>query len=69
MARKITKDQVIEILRKRQGERPARQLAEELGVTPQYLSDVFSGRREIGPSILAGLGLERETFYVEAERS
>lgn len=64
VAKKLTKDQVIELLRKKQGERSAKELAEELDITPQYLSDVFLGRREIGPSILAPLGLRTETVYV-----
>jgi len=67
VAKKLTKDQVIGILRKRQGERTAKELASELGITPQYLSDVFAGKRELGPSILDGLGLESETIYIPKE--
>lgn len=67
VTRKLSKDQVIGILRKRQGERTAKELAIELGITPQYLSDVFAGKRELGPSILSGLGLESEIVYVHKE--
>lgn len=63
--KKYTKEQVIELLRKKQGNRPAKQLAEELGITPQYLSDVFNGNREIGPAILTPLGLQVDTVYVQ----
>ena len=63
VVKKFTKDQVINILRKRQGERTAKELADELGVTPQYLSDVYAGRREPGPAILEPLGLKGEMFY------
>jgi hypothetical protein len=33
------------------------------GVSPAYLSDVLSGRREPGPKILDVLGLEPVTVY------
>lgn len=65
MTKKLTKDQVIELLRKKQGDRPAKCLAEELGITPQYLSDVFLGKRDIGPAILGPLGLESQIVYVQ----
>lgn len=65
----ITKEQVIEILKKRQGDRSAKALAEELGVSPAYLSDVYAGNRDPGPSILEHLGLEKQeipSVYVPA---
>lgn len=67
MPKKLTRDEVIEILRKKQGERTAKELADELGITPQYLSDVFLGRRDIGPSILRPLGLESEVVYHQSQ--
>ena len=38
-------------------------LAEKLGVTQSYLSDVLNGRREPGPKMLAALGLEAEKVF------
>lgn len=64
--KKLNQDQVIDLLRKRQGDRTAKELAEEFGITPQYLSDVYLRRREPGPGILVPLGLEAETVYVPA---
>lgn len=61
--KKLTKDQVIELLRKKQGSRSAKELADELEITPQYLSDIFLGRRDIGPAVLDKLGLERDVTY------
>ena len=52
---------------KRAGSQQA--LAEALGVTPAYLSDVLGGRREPGPKILAALGLRRRVVYVRRSRS
>jgi len=37
--------------------------AEELDVSPQYLSDVLHRRREPGPKILKAIGLERVVEY------
>ncbi len=34
-------------------------LAEQIGVTPQYLSDVLRGRRDPGKAILDAFGYER----------
>ncbi len=36
-------------------------------VTDSYISDVLNGRRDIGPAILAGLGLERVVTYRERQ--
>lgn len=44
-----------------------RALAIKLGVSAPYLSDVLAGRRDIGPTILKGLGMEREIQYRETE--
>jgi transcriptional regulator with XRE-family HTH domain len=63
MTREFRRHELIELLRKMQGGRPARFLAEELGVTQQYLSDIFRGRRDPGESILIPLGLRREVIY------
>ncbi len=38
-------------------------VAKELGVSPQYLSDVVNERRKPGKKILKPLGLERVTSY------
>lgn len=38
-------------------------LAERLGISSAYLSDVLNGRKDPGESILAPLGLERVVTY------
>lgn len=38
-------------------------LADQLGVSPAYLSDVINGRREAGAKLLAALGLEKVVSY------
>ena len=39
--------------------------ATKLGVSPSYLSDVLSGRKEPGKKILEPLGLVRVVSYME----
>ncbi len=61
----LSKADLVELLRqraKRVGSQQA--LAERLGVTPAYLSDVLGGRREPGPKILEALRLRRQAVYV-----
>lgn len=36
-----------------------KQIAKEIGVSPQHLCDVLKGRREPGPDVCAWLGYER----------
>lgn len=55
----MNREAVIELLTKRQGSRSLREFAKELGVSASYLSDVYLGHREPGPSILEPLGLNR----------
>ena len=63
----LTRIQVIDLLRKRQGKKSLRRFGDEIGVTAAYLSDVFRGNREPGPTILTLLGVVRtkttETTY------
>ncbi len=40
-------------------------LAEIIGVSPAYLNDILSGRRNPGPAVLKFLKLEKRTIYVE----
>ena len=55
------------LLRKRAADAPsARAFAIANGFSPQYLSDVLSGRREPGGAILSALGLEKQVSYVKS---
>lgn len=60
-----TKGDVVEQLRDKLEGKTQIELAEKMEITPQYLSDVLSGRRDPGPKILDFLGLE--VGYVRAE--
>ena len=42
-----------------------KELADELGISPQYLSDVLKGRREISAQLASKLGYERVITFVK----
>jgi transcriptional regulator with XRE-family HTH domain len=53
-------------LRERVGSSSQASVAEEMGVSQQYLSAVLTRRKAPGKSILNALGLERLIIYVRA---
>jgi transcriptional regulator with XRE-family HTH domain len=61
--KKMNLDQFLEFLKKQQGEQTAQQFASRLGVSPQYLSDVYNGRRPPGESITSALKVEKSVVY------
>ena len=62
--KRITSDELLNLLRDKQGDRTQAELAKEIGISPAYLSDVLAGRRDPGPSVLDFLGIEKA--YVRA---
>ncbi len=64
--KRMNLDQFMEFLKKQQGEQTAQQFATRLGVSPQYLSDVYNGRRPPGESITAALKVEKKMVYTIA---
>jgi transcriptional regulator with XRE-family HTH domain len=58
MLRGYTTEDVLKMLRYRQGEKTQREFAAEIEITQQHLSDVLAGNRGPGTKILAYLGLE-----------
>jgi len=61
--KKMNLEQFMEFLKKQQGGQTAQQFASRLGVSPQYLSDVYNGRRPPGESITAALKVEKAVVY------
>ena len=53
-------EDVIEMLKRKQGKSGLRQFATELGISAPYLSDIYKGRRSPGPAVLEKLGLVRK---------
>lgn len=62
-AKQLTVEQVLEIMRKRQNGRTQREFAPELGITPQYLCDLYLRRRDPGETVLKNLGIVRRVIY------
>lgn len=65
----ITKEQLLLKLtaHKLRGTLNQKQQAEIIGVSPQFLNDVYLNRREPGETIAHFFGLRPEVVYVEAE--
>jgi transcriptional regulator with XRE-family HTH domain len=64
----MTRDQVVEILKKRQGELSQTKFAQSLGISQGHLNQIYTGRKEPGLSVLSKLGLARKvkrivTYY------
>lgn len=55
--------EVLKLLRQRQGERTQAELADELGVSQSFITDLFKGRREPGEKLLKALGLNMKKVY------
>jgi transcriptional regulator with XRE-family HTH domain len=55
----FTESEVVELLKNGQGKKSQSEYAVKIGVSAQYLSDVYRGLRLPGPAILRHLKLER----------
>lgn len=59
-----TREDVIRMLKTRQGTKQSNHFAKELEVSAPFLNDVYAGNRPPSPKILAFLGLGREKTTV-----
>jgi len=57
----MEKDDLIQELRRRQDGQSLRQFSQTVGCSTAYLSDVYHGKRDLGPKILDYLGVEKKT--------
>lgn len=59
-------DGFLRFLKQKQGQQSDRKFAQQLGVSPSYLSDVYNGRTVPGESITTALMARRSVvFHVE----
>lgn len=58
-------DGLLKIMKTLQGEKTQKEYAETIGISPQYLNDVYNSRRAPGETILGSLGVT--TAYVIPE--
>ena len=63
MAKTLSREDVIKLMRKRQGGRTDADFARELGISAPYLFEIYKGTRDPGDKVLDALGLQRETVY------
>jgi transcriptional regulator with XRE-family HTH domain len=56
----MTDDDVLELIRKRKGEKSLREFAKEIGITAPYLSDILKKNRSPGKTVLKFFGLEKK---------
>jgi hypothetical protein len=61
--RYMTADEVVALMRQRQGKMTQREFASRLGITPQFLNDIYLRKRDPGEKALATLALERIVLY------
>lgn len=67
MKKTLTLADVVSILRKKQGKRTNRAFAAELGISAQFLGDIYDNRRTPGDKILLPLGLKSRMIYEPIE--
>lgn len=63
MTKNLNLDQVIALMKKLQGNRTNKDFAAQLGISGQFLGDIYAGKREPGEKALATLGLTKRTVY------
>jgi hypothetical protein len=56
-------DGFLKFLKQKQGQQSDRKFAQQLGVSPSYLSDVYNGRTVPGESITAALNARRDVVF------
>ena len=59
----MTLEEFLEFLKKQQGDRTDKQFADSLGVSPQYLCDVYNNRRVPGKGIASAVNATRSLVY------
>ena len=59
----IDRDEFIRMLKREQGSLSDSQFANHIGVSPQYMSDVYLGRRDPGEKIAEFFGYEPVRAY------
>ena len=62
----LTVEQLLELMKKIQGEKTNTEFAADLGISKQYLSDMYNGRKVPSENVSAALGFTQrvETRYV-----
>jgi transcriptional regulator with XRE-family HTH domain len=60
----IKPHQIPELLKQKRGDRTNKELAEELGISPQHLGDLLQGNRMPGKALRRRIGIEKRVVFV-----
>jgi DNA-binding XRE family transcriptional regulator len=65
----LTVEELLELMKKIQGEKTNTQFAAEIGISKQYLTDIYNGRKVPSSNVSAALGFTPrvETLYFRSE--
>lgn len=63
----LTKEEFIELLEQKRGEKPSAHYAQELGISKQYLCDIVNGRTVASANVSEQFGFTPVTMYVAVE--
>jgi hypothetical protein len=58
----LTVDELLELMKKIQGEKTNTQFATEIGISKQYLTDIYNGRKVPSDTVSAALGFTQRVF-------
>ena len=61
--------EIPELLRRKQGDRSQKELAEELGISPQHLGDLLQGYRMPGKALRKRIGIDKRIVFVQMDRN
>jgi transcriptional regulator with XRE-family HTH domain len=61
----FTNESVVALLKKKQANSTQAEFAAVIGISAQYLGDIYGGRRAPGPAVLEFLGLQKA--YIPAD--
>jgi len=64
----LTQKELIERLKRMQGDRSLREFADDLGVSAAYLSDVYRGNRAVGKKLCKKLNVTKTREFVTTYR-
>jgi len=58
----LTVQELLELMKKIQGEKTNTQFAAEIGISKQYLTDIYNGRKTPSDTVSAALGYRSHVF-------
>lgn len=59
----LRREQVIALLKQKQGDLTGTEFAKRLGISGSFLTEIYKGRRDPGETILSQLGLSKRVLY------